>query len=211
MAGSGPEQNVTEWYVVGPNRKPFGPFSLPKLREYVGSGRITRTTYVFRRGTSGWVKAESVDGLFETKPSEERSKDVSAAPVAAPVAPSGPIALTCPTCHVGILRKARSYRMSTPAVVTGYALLVLSLVIALPTSLMLIDGFLRATAVNPDHWAVQRATGADLQPAIIWEVRVVPAWKGLMLALAMLVVGVLLVMSKTTLRCNRCGTSIAAS
>ena len=212
MTGSGAERNVTEWFVVGPNRKPYGPVSLAKLREYVAGGRITRSTYVFRQGTSEWVTAERVDGLFEPEPAQP-VKEVPPTPPAAPEVQRDPIAvaLMCPTCHVGSLRKERPYRMSTPAVVTGYALLVLSVVIALPTSLMLIDGVLKSTSIRREPVALQSPTDAALQSGLIWDLQVVPAWKGLMLALAMLVVGVLLVMSKTTLRCNRCGTSIAAS
>jgi RsiW-degrading membrane proteinase PrsW (M82 family) len=56
--------SAAEWFVVGPDRKPFGPYTIEKLREYVAAGRILRETLVHRRGTSEWVRASSVPGLF---------------------------------------------------------------------------------------------------------------------------------------------------
>lgn len=53
-----------EWFVLGPERKPYGPFTFEKLQAYVSDGRLLATTLVCRRGSSRWVKAKEVDGLF---------------------------------------------------------------------------------------------------------------------------------------------------
>jgi hypothetical protein len=64
MSDGVPPTSAAEWFVVGPDRKPFGPYPIEKLREYVAAGRILRETLVHRRGTSEWVRASSVPGLF---------------------------------------------------------------------------------------------------------------------------------------------------
>ena len=50
--------------MLGPERKPYGPFTFEKLQAYVSDGRLLATTLVCRRGSSRWMKAKEVDGLF---------------------------------------------------------------------------------------------------------------------------------------------------
>jgi hypothetical protein len=53
--------------VLGPERKPYGPFTFEKLQAYVSDGRLLATTLVCRRGSSRWMKAREVDGLFPAR------------------------------------------------------------------------------------------------------------------------------------------------
>lgn len=64
MAQGVPHTGTAEWFVAGPDRKTFGPYTIEKLREYVEAGRILRETMVHRRGASEWMRASSVPGLF---------------------------------------------------------------------------------------------------------------------------------------------------
>lgn len=54
-----------EWFVVGPGRKPFGPYTMAKLRAYAIDGRLTRASMVWRKGMPAWVRAEEVPGVFD--------------------------------------------------------------------------------------------------------------------------------------------------
>jgi hypothetical protein len=207
---------MSDWYVVGPDRKPYGPYSIAKLKEYVADGRVTRTTFVIRRGSSKWERAATVEGLFlppQSGPSEAPPLDPPQEPDA-PREPATP-ALPCPTCHTGRLQRASPYRLSTPAVIIGYCLLVLSVIVALPSFFMLVGGLLNLATVGriPQTGPSMLSPEAQVQIAAagIWSNQVVPALNALLIALTMLVVGVLLVMVKSVLRCNRCGMSIPAS
>jgi RsiW-degrading membrane proteinase PrsW (M82 family) len=82
--------NPGEWFVVGPERKPFGPYSIEKLREYVVSGRISRDTLVHRRGTPEWVRASTVPELFPASPSTP-PRPTGSGPGAPPPAPEQPL------------------------------------------------------------------------------------------------------------------------
>ena len=52
------------WYIGGKDRKPYGPYSLDRLREAVKSGKVLPETYLLAEGASQWVRAASVPELF---------------------------------------------------------------------------------------------------------------------------------------------------
>ncbi|MBM4095306.1 MAG: DUF4339 domain-containing protein [Planctomycetes bacterium] len=54
---------ATEWYVFK-NNKRMGPFSSLDLKRLVTAGSITIDDLVWKEGTSGWVPAKSIKGLF---------------------------------------------------------------------------------------------------------------------------------------------------
>jgi hypothetical protein len=59
-----PADTRPEWFVVGPGRKPFGPYSMARLRAYAKDGRLTRTALLWRKGMSAWIQAQEVQGVF---------------------------------------------------------------------------------------------------------------------------------------------------
>jgi hypothetical protein len=60
MAESG---SKPEWFVVGPGRKPFGPYSFDKLKLYASDGRLRPDSMVWRQGSPAWSRAETIVGL----------------------------------------------------------------------------------------------------------------------------------------------------
>lgn len=55
------------WYIAQ-NRQRLGPFSATQLQQLAQIGQLRATDMVFRDGTSRWVPASSVPGLFQTPP-----------------------------------------------------------------------------------------------------------------------------------------------
>ena len=55
-----------EWFVVGHGRKPFGPYSMARLRAYAKDGRLAHASLVWRKGMPAWVRADSVPGLMDS-------------------------------------------------------------------------------------------------------------------------------------------------
>lgn len=206
MADGDPRAGAAEWFVVGPNRKPFGPYTIEKLRQYVADGRISRETLVHRRGTADWVRASTVPGLFPSTsvPSSEVVKPAvhpPSIPVPRPVAPE------CPTCRAGVLTRTRLYRMSTPVVAIGYILLVPSVLGMVLT--VLFSGFMilfpivgGAAAGDADTVAA----GGLLAPCF--------ALNGVCGVIVWFVLGLLgwiLIMKKTVLRCSACQMTVSAA
>lgn len=52
------------WYIGGKDRKPYGPYSYERLREAVKAGKVRPDTYLLADGSSVWVSAATVPGLF---------------------------------------------------------------------------------------------------------------------------------------------------
>ena len=68
---SHPDPN-NNWYVVGPNKDIFGPYTLEQLRESVSVGDISHTTYVWKKGLENWIH------LFEISEFDRRKNKRSA-------------------------------------------------------------------------------------------------------------------------------------
>ena len=196
------------WYVVGPDQQRYGPYDLAKLRSYVADGRLTPKSLVCQRGMPEWVAASTIPGLFGTA-----TREVEPAPAAV----EGPARKTgarpmirCSTCKQGFLSRQRLYRMSTPVVVIGYILLVPSILgIALTVVvhgvlvLMSLFGSAGGAAVQDPNAA---AAGGVLTPFFLLSAAcyvVVFFVAGL--------IGWILVMQKTVLKCGHCGLSLDAS
>jgi xanthosine utilization system XapX-like protein len=75
-----------DWFVVGPGRKPFGPYTLAKLRTYARNGRLTPASLVWRKGMRAWVRAEEVPGVFVGE-DVAAARAPSSAPTPAAMAP----------------------------------------------------------------------------------------------------------------------------
>src|SRR5271154_3369534 len=58
-----------EWFYVQ-DKKKMGPVSLVQLRDLVAQGQIGRTDMLLQGGTTRWLTAESVEGLFPGAPEE---------------------------------------------------------------------------------------------------------------------------------------------
>lgn len=202
-------ESAAEWFVVGPNQKPFGPYTVAKLREYIADGRLTRKTLVFRRGTEAWVPAESIPRLFAESP------NVSGAPGAVVPAPPGggasrSAAPACTTCRSGFLRRDRLYRMTTPVVIIGYILLVPSVI----GILLCIGVFIVPAILGFVSSGAAAASGNNQAPAVVGVASGLLAISGACAIVGCFVSGLLgwlLVMKKTVLRCSACGMTVDAS
>jgi hypothetical protein len=53
------------WFVAQDSKSKQGPFTLGELRELARSGKLRPSDLVWKEGTSQWVAASSVQGLFE--------------------------------------------------------------------------------------------------------------------------------------------------
>jgi hypothetical protein len=53
-----------EWYLAGPDGKPWGPYTFQKLQSYVADGRLLANNWVCRRGSDRWIPAREIPGLF---------------------------------------------------------------------------------------------------------------------------------------------------
>jgi hypothetical protein len=59
-----------EWFVVGPNRKLFGPYSIATLARYAADGRLAPSQLVCKLGMREWAEARTLpelEGYFRTK------------------------------------------------------------------------------------------------------------------------------------------------
>ena len=203
MAVGDIDNDQSEWFIAGPGNKPYGPYPISKLLQYVADGRLRRDSLVHRKGTDNWIPAAEVSGLFraarvapvpETRPS------------VVPVNPRGAL-LTCPTCRSGSLSRQRLYRMSDVVVVIGYILLIPSILGMLGTlvwTAVLIIAPLAggAAAKSPEAVAVGGVFAVFV--TAFGVVIFVGFFVGGLL-------GWLLVMKKTVLRCNLCGMTIDAA
>lgn len=192
-----------EWYVVGPGQKPFGPYSLAKLRQYVADGRIQPSTLVHARGSETWIQAGQVPSLFAQDPSSmggtpptERSN------VVVPVSS----VLMCPTCKAGYLSRMQPYRLSMPVVIIGYLLLV-------PSFLGIIISVI-GTAFVMLYPLVSGIDARDAnQVSYSGVAALFSAFNGICLIVGFFIAGLLgwlLIMKRTVLRCNLCGATIDA-
>jgi hypothetical protein len=186
------------WYVVGPDQQRYGPYDLAKLRSYVADGRLTPKSLVCQRGMSEWVAASTIPGLFGTA-----TRKVEPAPAEiegpAPQAGTAPM-IRCSTCRQGFLSRQRAYRMSTLVVVIGYTLLVTT-VIGVINVAFFWSLSLRNSPAEPDPDAVF----TDFQIASA------TAPCSFIVYFAVGLLGSLLVMRKTVLKCSHCGVALNAS
>jgi len=51
------------WFVIGPERKQYGPYPISKLLSYALDGRLAPDQLVCQRGMSGWVQARTLPEL----------------------------------------------------------------------------------------------------------------------------------------------------
>jgi hypothetical protein len=199
------------WYVVGPDQQRYGPYDLAKLRCYVADGRLTPQSLVCQRGMSEWVAASTIPGLFGMVTREVNRPTPSGEEVERPTrsAGAGPT-IQCSTCKQGILTRQRLYRLSTPVVVIGYILLVPSILgIALT---VIVHGFLILMSLGSSAAGV-----ADQDPKIAASNSVLTAISVLSAAFFVVMffvaglIGWLLVMRRTVLKCGHCGIALDAS
>ena len=54
----------SRWYVGGPGKKPYGPYSLGRLRDYVQAGKVKPDSSVLKEGAQEWIPASSIPELF---------------------------------------------------------------------------------------------------------------------------------------------------
>jgi hypothetical protein len=203
MAVGDIDNDQSEWFIAGPGNKPYGPYPFAKLLEYVADGRLRRDSLVHRKGTDNWIPAAEVSGLF-------RAARVAPVPETRPsVVPTTPpaVLLTCQTCRSGILSRKHLYRMSDVVVVIGYILLFPSLIgmavtLALTGYAIVFSIVVGAAAKDPQAF-VAGGVVAVFTVAFGAAVFVSCFVSGL--------VGWLLVMKKTVLRCNLCGMTIDAA
>jgi hypothetical protein len=109
------------------------------------------------------------------------------------------VAIKCKTCDVGTLTQRRVHRMSGIVVFIGYILLIPSVIGILTGVVMIVAG----AGSGGSHPTNAAATGAAIAGGV-----------GVFLIIASLVGGLLgwlLVMKKTVLKCDRCGATITAS
>ena len=203
MAVGDIDNDQSEWFIAGPGNKPYGPYPISKLLQYVADGRLRRDSLVHRKGTDNWIPAAEVSGLFraarvapvqETRPS---------------VVPTNPpaVLLTCQTCRSGSLSRKHLYRMSDVVVVIGYILLFPSLIgmavtLAL-TGYVIIASIVGGAATKDPQAFAAGGVFAVFTVAFGAAVFVSCFVSGLL--------GWLLVMKKTVLRCNLCGMTIDAA
>jgi hypothetical protein len=77
----------SRWYVGGPDKKAYGPYGFSRLRDYVKAGKVKPDSFLLEEGSTEWVRAASVPGLFmEPLPALEPPPPPSPSPV--PVQPT---------------------------------------------------------------------------------------------------------------------------
>jgi hypothetical protein len=82
----------SRWYVGGPDKKPYGPYGFGRLRDYVKAGKIKPDSFLLEEGSTEWVSAASVPGLFmEPVPALVPPPPISPVPVQPTVSPSTPV------------------------------------------------------------------------------------------------------------------------
>jgi hypothetical protein len=54
----------SRWYVGGPDKKAYGPYAFSRLRDYVKAGKVKPDSFLLAEGSTEWVRAASVPGLF---------------------------------------------------------------------------------------------------------------------------------------------------
>ena len=54
----------SRWYVGGPDKKAYGPYAFSRLRDYVKAGKVKPDSFLLEEGSTEWVRAASVPGLF---------------------------------------------------------------------------------------------------------------------------------------------------
>ena len=203
MAVGDIDNDQSEWFIAGPGNKPYGPYPFAKLLEYVADGRLRRESLVHRKGTDNWIPAAEVSGLFRAArvaPVQETRPSV------VPTIPPA-VLLTCQTCRSGSLSRKHLYRIIDVVVVIGYILLFPSLIgmavaLALTGYVIIFSIVVGAAAKDPQAFAAG-GVFAVFTVAFGAAAFVSCFVSGL--------VGWLLVMKKTVLRCNLCGMTIDAA
>jgi hypothetical protein len=88
----------SRWYVGGPDKKPYGPYGFSRLRDYVKAGKIKPDSFLLEEGSTEWVRAASVPGLFmEPLPAlvpPPPPSPVPVQPTASPSTPAKPVVRT---------------------------------------------------------------------------------------------------------------------
>lgn len=178
-----------QWFYTDAKGNEIGPVSQSQLLAMIDRGSLGKGSEVWRQGMRDWIplqKSGLVTGLQAPAP-------------AAGSRTTGGIA--CKVCEQGELRRVSVHRLSGPAIVIGYTLLIPSLAgMALALVLWLIGMLGTAGAANDPG-----TTGAVgvLLTGYFGCVGLGSFVSGL--------IGWLLVMRKRILRCDKCGATIEAS
>lgn len=78
----------SRWYVGGPEKKPYGPYGFDRLREYVKAGKVQPDSFVLEEGSTNWVRAASIPGLFmEPVSVPSQPSTISPSPTEQPASP----------------------------------------------------------------------------------------------------------------------------
>ena len=203
MAVGDIDNDQSEWFIAGPGNKPYGPYPFPKLLAYVADGRLRRDSLVHRKGTDNWIPAAEVSGLFRAArvaPVQETRPSV------VPTIPPA-VLLTCQTCRSGSLSRKHLYRMSDVVVVIGYILLFPSL-IGMAVTLALTGFVFIASIVGG---AATKSPEAFAAGGVLAVFTVAFGAAIFVSCFVSGLLGWLLVMKKTVLRCNLCGMTIDAA
>ena len=203
MAAGDIDNDQSEWFIAGPGNKPYGPYPISKLLQYVADGRLRRESLVHRKGTDNWIPAAEVSGLFRAArvaPVQETRPSV------VPTIPPA-VLLTCQTCRSGSLSRKHLYRMSDVVVVIGYILLFPSL-IGMAVTLALTGFVFIASIVGG---AATKSPEAFAAGGVLAVFTVAFGAAIFVSCFVSGLLGWLLVMKKTVLRCNLCGMTIDAA
>ena len=114
--------------------------------------------------------------------------------------------IPCKVCEKGVLLHQRVYRMSGPAVVIGYILLIPSLIGILLSGLFTVASWIgiASSASQTPQVSAEAAGCAGCLSSCFGIVGIVFCFVGGLL-------GWLLIMKKNVLKCNLCGSIVAAS
>lgn len=133
------------WYVAH-GQQEIGPYPFEQIRQMAAIGQLQQNVYI-RPENGEWLLAGNVPGLFMAA--------VPQAPTYAPTSTSAMSAQTayrgaprCTTCG-GNMRKERIYRLSGPAVVIGWILLIPSFIGITIGAIILIGGWIIGASAPP--------------------------------------------------------------
>lgn len=203
MAAGDIDNDQSEWFIAGPGNKPYGPYPFAKLLAYVADGRLRRDSLVHRKGTDSWIPAAEVSGLFRAaRVAQVQETRPSVVPTIPPA-----VLLTCQTCRSGSLSRKHLYRMSDVVVVIGYILLFPSL-IGMAVTLALTGFVFIASIVGG---AATKSPEAFAAGGVLAVFTVAFGAAIFVSCFVSGLLGWLLVMKKTVLRCNLCGMTIDAA
>lgn len=183
--------------VVGPDEKPWGPYTLAKLKHFANEGRLQRGTLVSRRGSDQWIRAEQLPSVFQPSKQIMVVQQEPSAPKALFSRPN----LTCPTCQAGALQRKHVYRTSFAMAVIGYVLLASAVI-------SIFSGMIHGVLVTMPA-AASAARNASDTSIVRGELAALIVGGGLCALVGLL--GWHLITKKPVLCCSVCGMTIDAA